>query len=189
MRTVKTTRLFAALGATGVLVLGCILIGIPAAQASPTQVVNIHCNPADPTCVPSPALSGPAPGWVDVGSTCPAWIADGVWMLNYTGGNSVQHFTTNKNGDWGGMTATGPAELTAPDGTLAYTGHLTQWYGAGQNSNPGGQPTQQSATGFTLTFNGSGPAGTISIHANTHQTTNNAGTTTASTLSGRVTCS
>ena len=79
--------------------------------------------------------------------------------------------------------------LATSDGTVQYTGHLTQWYGSGQNSNPGGAPTQQSETGFTVNFNGSGPAGSISIHANSHLTTNNAGTQTAQTMTGTVSCS
>ena len=60
---------------------------------------------------------------------------------------------------------------------------MTQWFGEGNNS--GGQTEQ----GFTLSFNGSGPAGKISIHANGHTTTNNAGTTTSNFNNGTVTCS
>jgi hypothetical protein len=43
--------------------------------------------------------------------------------------------------------------------------------------------------GFTLTFNGSGPAGNISIHASGHTSTNNSGTTTSNFQNGTVTCS
>ena len=56
----------------------------------------------------------------------------------------VSHGTQNKNGDWGGETAEGPAVLATSGGTAQYTGHLTEWGGGGQNSNPGGPPTQQS---------------------------------------------
>jgi hypothetical protein len=61
-------------------------------------------------------------------------------------------------------------------------GHVTQWFGQGNNA--GGQ----TETGFTLSYNGSGPAGNISIHANGHATTNNAGTTTSNFSNASVTC-
>jgi hypothetical protein len=62
------------------------------------------------------------------------------------------------------------------------TGHATVWGGGGNNS--GGQ----TEGGFTLNFNGSGLAGAISIHANQHSTTNNAGTPTSNVFDASLTC-
>jgi hypothetical protein len=132
---------------------------------------------------------GPAPPFVTVASNCPSFLTTDTWQLNFTDGNAVLHFTQNKNGDWGGETANGTAVLTTSDGTVQYTGQATTWGGGGQNSNPGGDPTQQSASGFTFHFHGSGPAGTISIQAHAHATTNNAGTMTSNVNAGTVTCS
>jgi hypothetical protein len=168
----------------------CLAAGIATAYAgSPTTNGTTHCNPADPACGFNPALTGPAPSFVSIGSTCPSWLATDAWTLNFTDGNAVSHGTQNKNGDWGGATAEGSAVLATSDGTVRYTGHATEWFGGGQNSNPGGPPTQQSEMGFTFSFNGSGPGGTISIHANSHQTTNNSGTPTSNVLLGTVNCS
>jgi hypothetical protein len=133
-----------------------------------------------------PVLTGPAPG--PLSGNCPEFLSTPNWALAFVGGNSVSHGTINNNGDWGGGTAEGPAVLT--DGTLIqYAGHLQEWGGGGQNSNPGGNPTNQSENGFTLNFNGSGIAGSISIHANMHMTTNNSGTPTANVTNISVTCS
>jgi hypothetical protein len=134
----------------------------------------------------------PIPPFVTVGTNCPSFIESGTWELNFVSGNAVVHGTMNKNGDWGGATAEGQANLTLdlPLGnTVEYSGHLQEWGGGGQNSNPGGMPTNQSENGFTLNFNGSGIAGNISIHANTHMTTNNSGTPTSNVGNGTVTCS
>ena len=72
---------------------------------------------------------------------------------------------------------------------MQYSGHLTEWFGGGQNSNPGAAPTQQSEFGDTTNFNGSGLADTLSIHSDRHFTTNNAGTPTASVINTSVICS
>ena len=146
-----------------------------------------HCNPADPTCGANPILTGPAP--VSLPGNCPAFLSTDTWTLAFVDGNSVSHFTQNKNGDWGGGTAEGTAVLTSSEGTLEYTGHATEWFGGGQNSDPGGDPTQQSEMGFTLHFNGSGPAGTLDIHADGHSTTNNSGTLTNNFMNVNVSCS
>jgi hypothetical protein len=168
----------------------CLVAGVTSAFAgSSTQNGTSHCNPADPLCGFNPILTGtgPPPPFVTVNGNCPTFLYSDPWALNFVDGNSVSHGTLNKNGDWGGATATGPAVLTDGD-TLEYSGQATVWGGGGQNSNPGGPPTNQSAGGFTFHFNGSGPAGTISIHLHSHQTTNNSGTTTSSVNSGTVTC-
>ena len=114
-------------------------------------------------------------------------------------GNVVRHDTTNKNGDWGGITFTGdaifqeapysgfdsngnPIDTGAPVGL--YEGHLTYWTGGGNNA--GGQ----SEGGETVTFHGTAlsGAGTLDIHVNGHGTTNNSGAPTANVLNVSVSC-
>jgi hypothetical protein len=141
-----------------------------------------HCNSSDPTCGANPLLTGPIPPFVTVQGSCPGFLSTDSWALNFVDGKAVSHFTENKNGGWGTFTAQGPAVLTSSDETVQYAGHATEWGGGGNNS--GGQ----SEGGFTLNFNGSGLAGTISIHANQHSTTNNAGTPTSNVFSATVTC-
>jgi len=167
----------------------CLAVTVSVASAGgSTQNGTTHCNSADPLCGINPLLTGPAPPFVTFVGDCPDFLTTDSWALNFTDGNSVSHGTLNKNGDWGGGTANGPAVFTTSDGTIQYSGRATEWAGGGQNSNPGGPPTNQSMNGFTFHFNGSGIAGTISIHANMHQTTNNAGTVTSNVLSATVTC-
>jgi hypothetical protein len=162
----------------------CLAAGVSVANAGGSTLNGTtHCNPADPLCGFNPLLTGPAPPFVTFIGSCPDFLATATWALNFTGGNSVFHGTQNKNGDWGGATATGPAVLTSSDGTVQYSGHATEWFGGGNNS--GGQ----SEGGFTTNFNGSGVAGAISIHAHGHSTTNNAGTQTSNVFSATVTCS
>ena len=168
----------------------CLAAGITTAYAgSPTTNGTTHCNPGDPLCGFNPILTGPPPPGVTIPANCPAFLSTDTWTLNFVDGNSVSHGTVNKNGDWGGGTAEGPAVLQTSDGTIQYTGHETVWGGGGQNSNPGGNPTQQSVNGFTVHFIGSGPTGSIDIHAHSHSTTNNAGTPTANVIGASVTCS
>lgn len=168
----------------------CLAAGVSVAYAGgSTQNGTGHCDPSNPICGFNPILTGPAPPFVTFVGNCPDFLSSDPWAVNFTGGNAVMHGTQNKNGDWGGATATGPAVFTTSDGTVQYTGHATAWFGGGQNSNPGGPPTNQSEQGFTFNFSGTGPAGTISIHANSHQTTNNAGTPTSNVLAATATCS
>jgi hypothetical protein len=120
-------------------------------------------------------------------------------------GNVVLHDSTNKNGDWGGMTFEGdaifqeapysgfddngnPIDTGAPVGL--YEGRLTYWAGGGNNV------TGQSEGGFTLTFHGTAVdgAGTIDIHVTAHQTlvhgtVASSGTPTANVGNVKVSCS
>ena len=167
----------------------CLGAGVTVAYAGgSTQNGNVHCDSGDPLCGVNPVVTGPAPPFVTFVGACPDFLTTDDWALNFTGGNAHFHFTQNKNGDWGGGTANGDAVLTSSDGTVEYTGQSTVWFGGGQNSNPGGDPTQQSMNGFTFHFHGSGPAGTIDIQAHGHQTTNNAGTPTSNVNDGTATC-
>jgi hypothetical protein len=167
----------------------CVAAGAATASAGSSTINGTtHCNPADPLCMVNPLVTGPPPPFASIASNCPAFLSTDTWSLDFVDGNSVSHGTLNKNGDWGGFTATGPAVLTTSDGTVQYSGHATAWGGGGQNSNPGGPPANQSVNGFTLHFNGSGVAGTISIHAHMHSTTNNSGRMTNSVLTATVTC-
>jgi hypothetical protein len=192
----------------GALIGGSMGAVAPAAFASSstsagTMNGTMHCDPSSSTCLQGPPGSGapafnpvivtdpvtsPIPPFVTV-TNCPSFITDGSWELNFVSGNAVSHGTINKNGDWGGATAEGQAVLTTADGTVQYSGHLQEWGGGGQNSNPGGPPMNQSENGFTLNFKGSGVAGSISINVNMHTTTNNSGTPTSSPAGGNATCS
>jgi hypothetical protein len=175
-------KLLAVLGAAGAVTFGGLAMGSPA-FAAPAQNVTAHCNAADPTCGFNPVLTGPAPPFVTVSPNCPAFISTDDWAVNFTDGNSINHFTTNTNGDWGTGTATGPAVFTTSDGTVQYTGQSTEWFGGGNNA------AGQSYQSFTVHFNGRGPAGKIQIQAVTHMTTNNAGTPTANVVNANVRCS
>jgi hypothetical protein len=141
----------------------------------------------------NPVINSPVPPFVSIPANCPGFLSTGTWEVDFTDGNAHSHFTINKNGDWGGGTANGPAQfvLTNPDRTttVEYTGQATEWFDGGQNSNPGGDPTQQSVNSFTVHFNGNGPAGSLDVHANGHMTTNNAGTLTANVANANVRCS
>ena len=145
-----------------------------------------HCDPSNAICGLNPVLTGPPPPFVTIPANCPSFLSTDAWSLDFVSGNAVSHGTSNKNGDWGGVTAEGQAVLTTHDGTAQYAGHLTEWGGGGQNSPSG---TNQTEGGFTLTFHGSGVAGNLSIHADSHSTTNNSGTPTANHNSAIVSCS
>jgi len=169
----------AAMFLAGVLVL---VIGVTAAAAGSSTInQTIHCDPSTLECGFNPAIGGPPP--VSVPSNCPAFLSTDGWTLNFVSGNGIQHFTANNNGGWGTGTAEGLAVLAMSDGTPEYTGHATEWFGGGNNA--GGQ----TEFGFTLTFHGSGTAGTISIRADQHATTNNGGTPTSNTFNATITCS
>jgi hypothetical protein len=115
-------------------------------------------------------------------------------------GNAVKHETSNKNGDWGGITFEGtaifqeapysgfdsngnPIDTGSP--VQLYEGHLSYWNGGGNNA--GGQ----SEGGFTADFHGTAlfGSGTLDIHVNVHGTTNNSGTPTANVTNVSVACS
>jgi hypothetical protein len=127
----------------------------------------------------NPVITGPAP--VPLPSNCP-FPNDANFSLNFVSGNAVLYGTANKNGDWFGANAEGIANFTEGN-TLLYTGQLHAWFGAGNNAKA------QSESGFTLSFNGTGVGGTLTIHANTQLTTNASGVTTATVTNINVTCS
>ena len=173
---------------------------VPTAFASPnngtTFNTTTHCDPSappdpnNPACGQNPVFVGPPKAGV-VAPNCPPFLSIDNWTLSFTGGNSVAHFTANNNGDWGTGTSEGPAVLATSGGTVEYAGHLTEWFGFGENtqSPPNSPPPNQARQGFTLTFNGTGPAGSISIHVDNHQTQNNNGIPTANTSNANASCS
>ena len=169
--------LAAALLAAGVLSLGGLALAVATASAGSA----LHCNPSSSQCPVGSLITGPSP--VPLPGNCPSWLSTDTWSLDFTDGNAVLHESTNKNGDWGGVTAEGPAALTSFDGTVQYAGHATEWGGGGNNS--GGQ----TEGGFTLTFHGSGIAGSLSIHVDGHSTTNNGGIQTNNFTNVAVSCS
>jgi len=111
------SRVVAALFAAAAL---CLAAGVTTAVAgSSTTNGTSHCNPSDPLCGANPLLTGPPPPFVSIQGSCPAFLTTDAWNLNFVDGNAVSHGTLNKNGDWGGFTAEGPAVLTSSDGTVA----------------------------------------------------------------------
>ncbi len=159
-----------------------LVFGVTAAVAGSSTInQTIHCDASDPACQFNPIIVGPPP--VTVPANCPAFLSIDAWTLHFLTGNGIQHFTSNNNGGWGTGTAEGPAVLVTSTGTPEYTGRATVWFGGGNNA--GGQ----TEGGFTLTFNGSGTAGTISIHADEHSTANNRGTPTSNVFNATITCS
>lgn len=117
---------------------------------------------------------GPSP--VGLPSNCQFPNGDANFV--FLGGSTVSHDSSNKNGDWGGETAQGPATFYE-DSTAIATGHLTVWGGGGNNSQG------QNEGGLTLNFTSSG----VSIHVNFHQTVNANGVPTASPGNVQVVCS
>jgi hypothetical protein len=178
----RATFALAACLAAGALTLGSLAIVSSPAVAAATNGTS-HCDPSDPVCGINPVLHGPPPPFVVFIGSCPSFLSTDAWTLDFVSGNSVSHGTTNKNGDWGGGTGEGQAVLTTSDGTVQYAGHLTEWGGGGNNK------AGQSEGGFTLTFHGSGIAGNLDIHVDSHSTTNNAGTPTSGHQTATVTCS
>lgn len=128
----------------------------------------------------NPIITGPAP--VPIPASCPFTNAD-AFALNFVSGTGVFYGTQNKNGAWFGANAEGTAVFTVGTATL-YTGHAHIWFGSGDNSGVQSQAEQ----GFTLDFHGSGPGGSITIHANQHVTFNANGTLTATVQNIAITC-
>lgn len=125
-----------------------------------------------------PALS-PPPG---AAPSCP--FNDETVFLQFVPGegNGVLYGTSNKNGDWGGDNGEGPGEIVDSQGNVLYTGHLHEWGGGGNNAQ------QQTEGGFTISFNGSGTMGTVSVQGNSHTTTNAHGVTTSNFMTVTITC-
>lgn len=96
---------------------------------------------------------------------------DGPGQTSFTGtGNSVQHFTTNSNGDWFTTTTEGRVTLTTLWNGVwgTWTGHVQEWFGSEDNN-------KNNVQHATFNFNGtssSAPSSTLSIHAAFTQTTN-----------------
>jgi hypothetical protein len=171
-----------ALIVVGLAVAAFVLPAMVSASASATNGTG-HCDLSSPTCGVNPILNGPPPPFVTIPANCPAFLSTDAWNLNFVSGNGVFHDTTNTNGDWFGFTGQGQAQLATSDNTVQYAGHLTAWFGSGNNSGA------QTENGFTMTFNGSGIAGSLSIHVESHMTTSNSGTPTATAQHVTVTCS
>ncbi len=164
MRSLRTWRLACA--------------GLLAAGASVALTASVASASAQTASVAGQVFDlGPSP--IGVGNCS---FANGDASFKFVTGNGVQHDTTNKNGDWGGLTAEGTAWFQE-NGTPMYLGHATLWGGGGNNAG------SQTEGGFTLSFTGTGTGGTLTIHLNQHTTTNNGGTTTSSHLDGSIVCS
>ena len=188
MNRTRTDRTTVRTGARAAALIAVATLGAAFAGAgSATAATPNGATHLDPTAF-NPVITGPAP--VVLPANCPSFLSTDDWTLDFTGGgNAVAYGTVNKNGDWGGGNAEGPAALATSDQAVRYTGHLHVWFGGGQNSDPNGPPTAQSEQGFTLAFNGSGTAGDITINAHIHDTTNAHGTPTSQVLGIDVSCS
>lgn len=120
---------------------------------------------------------GPSP--TGLPANCPFTNDDANFV--FLSGTMVQHFTSNANGDWGGLTVQGMAQFY--EGTTPlYQGPITIWEVGGNNAKA------QTEGGFTLNFTGTGDGGTLLIHVNGHSTTNAKGTPTADVTNIQVSC-
>lgn len=120
---------------------------------------------------------GPSP--IGLPGNCPFENGDANFI--YLDGNAVAHSTSNANGDRGGDTAEGTAQFLMGSVAL-YQGHLTIHGGGNANAR------SESMQGFTLNFNGTGPAGALRIHVTFHESTNAAGSQTADVLAIHIAC-
>src|ERR1700722_6296782 len=166
MKPMSIIRSAGALGAAGLIAAAMGFSAAPAFGAAQTG-----------SAVGFPFDLGPSP--VGLPASCP--FANGDANFVFLSGTTVQHDTSNKNGDWGGATAEGTAQFYE-GATPLYQGHLTLWEGGGNNAHA------QSENGFTLDFNGSGAAGTLHIHVDPPGPTNNAGNPTANHQNVSISC-
>jgi hypothetical protein len=132
------------------------------------------------------AQTGDATGFsMDLGPTPPAncpFSPGSDLSFVMLSGTMVGHDSQNKNGDWGGDTVQGVAQVTAGDSV--YTGHLTLWGGGGNNI------VGQSEDGFTLAFHGTGSDdGTLDLHVTGHNTVSASGNQVGNVQNGNITCS
>jgi hypothetical protein len=170
-------------------VLGAAAAGVLLLPASTAFASASHPNPVGHTFD-----IGPAP--TALPSNCSFANQDASFLL--ISGSAVSHDTSNKNGDWGGLTIQGtaifqeapfsgfddngnPIDTGAP--VPLYQGHVSIWTGGGNNA--GGQ----SEFGLTVDFHGSSASGNLDLHVTAHQTANNSGNLTASVQNVKVTCS
>ena len=160
------------------------------ASWAPASASAIHPNPTGHVID-----IGPAP--TALPANCPFPNNDASFLV--VSGNVVKHDTTNKNGDWGGLTFEGDAifqeapysgfdpvtgnPIDTGPAVQYYEGHLTYWEGGGNNA------TGQNEGGSTLNFHGTGPLGTLDVHVNGHGTINDNGTPTSNVFNLNASCS
>lgn len=161
-------------------------IAVPGAAVAsphgPLHVTNSHCDPSTPECGLNPALQGPPPPFATIDSSCPAFISTDAWNLDFTDGRAETYDITHGNADAGGFSAEGRATLSTSDNTVQYAGRLTE-RGTSRTSTAG-----QTATGFTLAFEGTGVAGHITIRVRFRSTVDATGTPTSSVHRASVIC-
>ena len=163
----KPTSVLRSTAIAGILAGTGIAFATPA-FATPGQTGSVAGMPFD---------LGPSPVGLPTSCSFPNDDANFVFLS----GSYVAHESTNKNGDWGGLTAQGTAEFYEGD-TPLFQGHLTLWEGGGNNAQG------QNEGGFTLDYHGTGATGTLQIHVDGHMTTNANGTPTANIQHVNVTC-
>lgn len=174
MRPLSVVRSAGAAGLALTAAIGLYASPAFAAATTGTQTGNIPAG--------YPWDLGPSPSGLPASCTFPNADANFVFLS----GTYVSHGTMNNNGDWGGFTAEGEA-VFYEDTTQIAQGHLTIWFGGGNNSPDRGQ----NEGGMTVDFTGTGPSGSVQIHVNGHMTTpanSSTGLPTADVLNVTVTC-
>jgi len=157
-------RLSLASAAGGAVVLLAVGLSGPAAVAAPAQTMPAATMPPIyPSPLPNGAIPESGPGVKIVGN-CPAWLFSDPIGFQFTSGNAVLYRIPPgaPPGVSNGANAEGQATLMDGANPTTYSGHTHLWFG--QNSNPTGKA--QGYFGETISFNGSGPGGSISITAN-----------------------
>jgi len=177
-------------------------VGGMAVVAGPATLAGATAQTGSASSLPPEVLS-PLDGQV-ASSGCPASALSDWGVLVFSSGTTVNHDSTNNNGDWGGGTIEGTATITLYTNAPAdpsdpsslpsgqdpsfgpFTGHLTEWFGGGNNSRGQGEG------GFTFSFHGVSANGvTVDVQQHQHQTFSaaNGGTPTANVGGGSITCS
>jgi hypothetical protein len=104
-------------------------------------------------------LPPPSKG-IDVVGNCPSFAFTDNVALQFTSGTAHNYGPGPNPGTFGGN-AEGNGTLLDNGSPAGYTGHLHAWFGV--NINPTGN--LQNYNGETVSFHGSGPAGSIQINA------------------------
>lgn len=167
----RTRTLFKS-AVAGALAAGGLAVAASGASASSPAGATTLPSSALGTIVPGPPGGFPSGGpGVKVTGTCPAWLFSDPAGVTFSSGNAVLYQPDNSGipGLFGlppfdGGNVQGNATLAdVADSTQAsYTGQAHLWYGL--TYSPAGN--QQFYFGETLSFRGSGPAGSISLSAN-----------------------
>lgn len=120
------------------------------ATTFPAAGLSLDLGPAPPSGTPGVKVKG----------DCPSFLFNDDIGLTFTSGNAVSYGPTPNPMTFGGN-AEGNGVLTDNGSATSYQGHLHAWFGV--NVNPTGNA--QNYNGTTVSFHGSGPAGSIQLNA------------------------